>query len=200
MDADAAQLELFGTTLPQAAIRRRNPVLGNLRLRDDHVILLTIAGLLAVTVVFAMGVERGKQVARAERPLLAPATPATQMTPEKSTTQADKTVESERSLQPPASVPASPTSPPTPRSIPRKAEKTTVAATPGFAIQVVSYRKPDLARREMQRLQQRGEPAFLVMKQGFTVLCVGPFPSRENARTKLSHLKKQYGDCFIRSL
>ena len=188
------QLELFATALPHASIRRGALPIGSLHIRADHAMLLTIAGLIAVTVVFAAGVERGKQVARAERPLLNSKTSSTQLTPSRAPTPSHGA--SERPASSGAVSPATPS----PKSTPRKAGKTTVAGGPGYAIQVVSYRKPDLARRELQRLQQRGEPAFLVMKQGLTVLCVGPFFSKATASTKLTGLKRQYEDCFIRSL
>jgi len=65
---------------------------------------------------------------------------------------------------------------------------------------VVSYNRPKLAQQELQRLKERGEPAFLMTTQGRTVLFIGPFPTKEKASARLSSLKRHYQDCFIRSL
>ena len=72
--------------------------------------------------------------------------------------------------------------------------------SPQFAIQVVSYRQPELAQKELQRLQQRGEHAFMLLKQGTAALLVGPFSTKETASVKLTGLRSLYHDCFVRNL
>jgi cell division septation protein DedD len=57
-----------------------------------------------------------------------------------------------------------------------------------------------LARRELQRLQERGERAFLVNRGQYTMVYVGPFGSRDNAREKLPQLRSRYQDCFVKTL
>jgi cell division septation protein DedD len=69
-----------------------------------------------------------------------------------------------------------------------------------YAVQVVTYAKTQFAQAELKRLQQKGEAAFLVMRQGHTVLYVGPFPSHEDARAKVTTLKTRYRDCFVKTL
>jgi cell division septation protein DedD len=69
-----------------------------------------------------------------------------------------------------------------------------------FAVQVVSYSQAKFAQQELQQLQRQGEKAFLLKRQGKTTLLVGPFPTKENAASKLSGLRPRYRDCFIRTL
>ena len=69
-----------------------------------------------------------------------------------------------------------------------------------YAVQVVSYRQPQLAKRELNRLQGLGERAFLMLRGGYAVLYVGPFPSKEHALEKLVGLKTRYQGCFLKVL
>ena len=102
--------------------------------------------------------------------------------------------------------PSAKTTKPSPAAAPAPSKPATqrkLAASSGasrYAIQVVSYRQPLLAKRELDRLQAKGERAFLVSRKGFTVLCVGPFPSKHNAKEKLVQLKDRYQGCFLKTL
>ncbi len=212
MDADP-QLQLFDMP-PQASAPRQPAPIGLLQLRYDHAVLLTIAGLIGVSVVFAFGVERGKQLAKAERPPMLPSSLAsgleaprqgveTLISPQAPMTDRVMGNSESKSLRTPNSdiAPANTGSEaPVTKPVTPKAPKA-VAARSGFAIQIVTYSKPKLAQRELERLKGQGESAFLmVRKDKHVTLCVGPFPSRENAAAKLADLKQQYQDCFLRSL
>lgn len=188
----ASQLELF--EMPQQAPqpRRALALIRDLHVRPDHAVLLMIIGLIGVSVVFATGVERGKQLARTER-LLQPS-------------QATLSAEAKAPSQVPAGASAGGTERPSVPSLktapdqgPSKPGKTVVNKS-RFAVQVVSYSQPQLAQRELQRLQQRGEQAFLVNREGRTALLVGPFPTKDRASAKLANLRRYYQDCFIRRL
>ena len=52
----------------------------------------------------------------------------------------------------------------------------------------------------MDRLRATGEKAFLVMREGRTMVYVGPFPSKMNASEKVVSLRPRYQDCFVRPL
>ena len=183
------QLELFDLSV-EPGRRPRRESLGRLliHLRYDQAVLAGIIGLLGLTVVFASGVERGKQLARTERTLLreradSPAGPSTVRTSAPAvTTPALK----------PLTPPASPKAPAKPVTAP--------AGKRRYAVQVVTYSRPQLAKQELQRLQANGEAAFLVMRHGRTSVYVGPFPSRERATEKVAGLKMRYQDCFVKTL
>ena len=191
------QLELFDLAQPSGPPRRQE-TLGRvvLQLRHDQLIVVGMLGLLGLTVIFAVGVERGKQLARAERsqierrqsaaaPLPAPQNP----------------LAAGRQVEPSVGV--------TPLSTPAVDETSTPALTPKakppvnrsrYAVQVVTYNRSQLAKLELQRLRARGEPAFLVSREGRTSLYVGPFPSKANASKKVAMLKPRYQDCFVKGL
>ena len=190
------QLELFELTHKTKPSTRNVGSLERVQLRPDQAVLLTMVGLIGVAVVFALGIERGKQLVRSERLLEIPkATPS-------GVTSGSQTP-SPRAETPSATPQDAPTSPSDRKAAPQQTPKgpsKTVASRLRFAIQVVSYSQPKLAQQELQRLKARGEPAFLMMKQGRAVLFVGPFPTKANASARLSSLKRRYQDCFVRSL
>ena len=184
------QLYLFDVPATPAAQRERLR-LGALSLRPDHVLLSLMFGLIGLSVIFALGVDRGRRVAQAERPLLPPREPDVKTSPNPSL--------GPRPRDPSPRIPSASEGVAPKKPGPKAAVK--VANDPSqFAIQVVSYNQPTLAQQELQRLQQRGERAFLVKRQGRTVLYVGPFPSKDHAATKLTALRRHYRDCFVKSL
>ncbi len=194
------QLELFDLAHGPAPRPYREAV-GRVQwhLRYDQLILAAIAGVMGLTVVFASGVERGKQLARTERPML----PREEATSAPSA--APGAVASPAVIpQPISSTPsakAQKKSPPMPASSPKGTTPSKVAAGKSrYAIQVVTFSRPLLAKKELERLQARGERAFLVMRDGRTSVYVGPFPSKINASEKLTVLKPLYQDCFMRLL
>ena len=209
------QLELFELTR-QSAPRPHREVLGRflLQLRYDQLLLAAMAGIIGLTVVFATGVERGKQLARAERAMLArqQPLPADHPAPAPAVAAAER---DERSVpQASAGAPAPVMSPPflaapaapgatTTSPLPAQ-KKEPVKAKAGksrYAVQVVTYSRPQLAKRAMDRLRAKGERAFLVIRDGGrTVVYIGPFPSRDHAVEKVSALKTQFHDCFVKTL
>jgi cell division septation protein DedD len=90
---------------------------------------------------------------------------------------------------------------------PRKLAATPPAATrqaqegkSRYAVQVVTYSRPQSAKQELERLKARGERAFLVIREGRTIVYVGPFLSKVNASDKVAVLKAHYHDCFVKTL
>lgn len=185
------QLELFDLS-GQPTTKPRHTTLGRLvlQIRQDQLMVAGIASLVGLTIVFALGVERGKQLVRSERVLL-----ARQQTPQPQAVVPTPSVA--KTTKPSVAAPTAPVKPKTPVKL-----ATPPAATSGsrYAIQVVTYRQPQLAKRELERLQAKGERAFLMNRQGLTALCVGPFPSKDNAKEKLVQLKDRYQGCFLKTL
>ena len=190
-----SQLELFDVA-NVAAPRPRREAVGRLllHLRYDQVILVSVAGLIMGTVVFACGIERGKRLARAERPLLPASAPVVAESPKSA-----QPAPTESSAKAKPKTDLAPSSPK--MKIPtRVASATASASASRFAVQLASYHQPQMARRELARLQAHGERAFLVIREGRTVVYAGPFPSKGHASAKVADLKIRYQDCFIRSL
>jgi len=218
-----SQLELFEGGAPSARPPHRE-TLGRflVQARYDQLVLVGIAGLIGVTVVFASGVERGKQLARTERALL---------TREPRTTASPRSNEFERGShtglpvvrgEPPTASATSiiRTEPSVASQVVPKGGESAGGAVPSltplapkgkppskpalarsrYAVQVVTYSRPLLAKQELQRLQSNGESAFLVIRDGRTSVYVGPFPTKGNAQEKVARLKARYQDCFVKSL
>ena len=203
------QLELFDLS-GQPVARVRHEALGRLvfQLRYDQLVLTCMALLMGLTVVFACGVERGKRLVRLEvpsttfahEPAAMPSIPATRIKEESSSERVDRV----------PLAPATPVEPPRttpPATAPQAKPKSRIAAAPTegstkgrYAIQVVTYTRAQSAKREMDRFIARGERAFLVMRQGRTMVYVGPFPSSTRASEKLTTLKTRYQDCFVKIL
>jgi cell division protein FtsN len=186
--------------------------------RHDQLVLTGIAGLVAVAVIFASGVERGKQLARSERSLLVRQQPsaaendsrqATDTKPAE-TEKRPAATKSERSPAPaPAKLPGKasvrvaseqPSAAVLVVAQPKKATAVKPAGSSRYAVQVATYKQPQLAKRELARLQAKGERAFLIMRNGSVVVYAGPFPSKDNAKEKVTALKTRYQDCFIKTL
>ena len=194
------QLELFDLT-HQSSPQPRRDMLGrlSLHLRHDQLVLAGIAGLIASTVVFACGVERGKQLVRAERAVLAKQQP--------------ETAPSTSSVKSPGAVlpgtrPAVSETTSQPRETREPGPLTPKGKQPGkpavaksrYAVQVVTFSQPHLAKAEIGRLKANGESAFFVMREGRISVYVGPFPSKTNAAQKVTMLRSRYRDCFVRTL
>ena len=178
------QLELFHIEEQAARLSRREPVgQFDVQVRHDHLMLVGISCIIGLTVVFACGVERGKQLVRAEQSLLVRQAPAPSHV---STAQ-------QTGGSPAAQRSSSPT-PLTGKPAPALTGKSR------YAVQVVTFTRVQLARQELQRLQARGERAFLMKREGRMVVYVGPFPSHTHANQKLTMLKTRYQDCFVKTL
>jgi hypothetical protein len=177
------QLELFVLPDDQTKNRGRLSAIGFVRIRQDHAVLFVIGGLIGISVVFAFGVERGKLLSKAEQALLLPSLKApintSPVEPSISLASAEATTAQAQQTSP---------------------AKKAVPKPPQFAIQVVSYRQAQLAQKELDRLKRRGEPAFVLQRQGKAALLVGPFATKQTASEKLVSLRALYHDCFLKNL
>ncbi len=69
-----------------------------------------------------------------------------------------------------------------------------------YTIQVASFTNSSAAKKEAERLRKNGHTPVIQSKGKYTVVFIGSFTTKENAKTELSKLQKQYTDCFIRRL
>jgi septal ring-binding cell division protein DamX len=156
-------------------------------------------------------VERGKQLARSERSLLVRQQPAAE-TPTRQT-EIEKRPAPAKVDRPQAPAPAKlpgkastrvassePAATALTTAQPKKAPEAKSSGTSRYAVQLATYSQPRLAKRELERLQAKGERAFLVMRNSHIVVYAGPFPSKDNAKEKVTSLKGRYQDCFVKTL
>lgn len=201
LDSQERQLELFDSArAPSEQSRLREEGIVRLRLRYDQCILVSIAVFMGLSVVFAFGVERGKRLARSERPLVLPSSVLAKATEEKSGSteklrdsknQTSSQVEKPKKIRPLHKQKVEPNI---------QEERSVAQGKQRYAIQVITYSKTQRAVNELKRLRESGESAFLVKRSGMTMVYVGPFPSKDNAKEKLVSLKRSYQDCFVRNL
>ena len=210
------QLELFEFS-GASGVRpvRTFPGRVSFQLRYDQAILTGIAGIVALTAIFACGVERGKELVRGEHLGLArqqeAAVPSTSSAPSAGNQRPSPAVSSTVMSKPPIEKKMAPSGEGIHPKRPQKLADTAPPSAPvvqsaekiarsRYAVQVVTLTRPQVAKRVMDRLQARGERAFLVMRNGRTMVYVGPFPTKGNASEKLADLKTLYQDCFVRTL
>ncbi len=198
------QLELFDLANQPAAKMRRESV-GRMAvyLRYDQAILLGIAALLGITVIFAFGVERGKQLVRSDALRVARQSQAPPVAVVSSEAKTARPVASaEPVVKKSEAAPARKMLPSAPAMAPQtvKSKVRVASGASRYAVQVATYSRPQLAKVELQRLHSRGESAFIMIRQGHTIVYAGPFPSRDNASEKLVGMKSLYQDCFIKTL
>jgi cell division septation protein DedD len=187
------QLEFFDVTR-QPAPRPHRESLGRvwLQLRYDQLLLGTMAGVIGLTIVFACGVERGKQLVRASaKPKVIVVEAPEQPAPQAAITAPPATEVPVPSFTPALKPAATPV-----KKEPAKAK----TGRSRYAVQVSTFSKPQMAKQEMDRLRANGEPAFLVIREGRTMVYVGPFPSKDNAAAKSTNLRSKYSDCFVKTL
>ena len=166
-----------------------------LRLRvayEDAV--FTVLGLVLVVLAgFCLGVERGKRLGpQPEVMSMAGVATAQNLSVAGPSNAAAPAV--------PAAVPARKTIPVIPAAVspvpaPAVAEPPTGG---GFAIQLATYMGPQAAQEEVRRLAKKGVQAQ-VLKQGkYLELRAGGYRSKQEAKSALSGLRKQYPDAFLK--
>jgi len=174
MESGSQQLELFSGTrnVPEASSGRRDSFFGHIR-NYEKMILVAIGAIIIAVAAFALGVEKGKRLAMPQQQQ-----PVVSRLPVASVPQ-----QAQAAIQP-------------------KAVSSTVAAVPqqGYTIQLASFKNSGLARKEAEALKKRGFTPFIALKGNYSILCVGNFNSKENAKPLLSEIKKIYPDSFIRRL
>ena len=70
-----------------------------------------------------------------------------------------------------------------------------------FTIQVASFKLEKYANQEADRLRKSGHSDTFVMPKGdYSIVCVGKFMQRDEAKKFSSKLRKRYNDCLVRRL
>jgi len=169
----------------------------------EHFVVLAVVIIISMVTAFSIGVERGKravvsQANQRSRPVQTTIDrQAERIAPEGISEQAPD------SLAPPAVVVAAP--------VVQAARQDDALAIPlktgvekdsekQYTVQVASFKKEQHARQEAEGLEASGYEIFVLPKGKYSIVCVGKFARKDQAREISNRLKKKYKDCLIRSL
>jgi len=67
-----------------------------------------------------------------------------------------------------------------------------------FTIQVASFKTKDKAQKEASNLKEKGYEIFVLSKGNHSIVCVGKFAQRMEAKKFSAKLKNRYTDCLVR--
>jgi len=149
----------------------------NISVSYEVLIIVLIGAVLAVSVVFSLGVERGRNLSGKDIAIEEIETPAT--------------VE-------PVSVQVAEAPEPATQAAPVNVEPPKPAAQKPYTIQVASNKAKDMADKELSRLRSAGYSAEVIKKGNYFILCVGSFESKDSAKKVLSEMQKKYKGCYTR--
>ena len=69
-----------------------------------------------------------------------------------------------------------------------------------YTIQVASYKDVKYAEKEAVGLKKKGYETLIMAKGDYSILCVGKFPSKDEASSFARRLKSQYKDYVVRRM
>ncbi len=142
----------------------------------EQLIFAGILLILALCLIFFLGVIRGKSLLVSPLKATAPA-PVSHML-----------------AMPQYRPPASKTIAPTPQSKPA----VSTAVEKPYMIQLVTYKRRDLAENDVLVFRRRGVDAVVVPSGDYYQVCVGRYASKEEAKKDLKFFSAKYKDCFLR--
>ena len=167
---------------------RSEPASINVIFSHQSVIVIFICVIMSLIASFALGVEKGKLIARNSVAVEKAAEPTAVVTAVL-TTEKIQTAENVKPL-----VPAQPIQPIV------VARETVKTPTGGFTIQVASVTAETSAKGLADSLIKKGVAAFTKQSGKYTIVLAGNFAKKEDAQVRLRELKKTYADCFIRKI
>ncbi|MCQ9205550.1 MAG: SPOR domain-containing protein [Omnitrophica bacterium] len=178
------QLYLFGFNKDSAENRRKHKVIFHF----DTLVLSSVVIILLLTLVFSLGVERGKRIVLAGLREVKKSPAKALDLPEKESQ--EKIKESEKnSIQFQADV-----------GNDRIIEETDEKKQEKYHIQVASFRQENTAQRAAKILKEKGYSAVVLKKGAYAVIYVGSFDNKEEAKDNLEALREKYKDCILRRL
>ena len=145
----------------------------------DTLILLGVIVILLFTILFSLGVERGKKIALRlknkgenieEQNQAVNSTTAKNEVLKQDNLAPQKTVDKEKEIE-------------------RE-----------YHVQVASFHKEKSARKEAQSLKDNGYPVAIMKKGDYVVIYVGGFRDKREAKNNIKDLQKKYKDCFLKIL
>lgn len=203
-----SQFELFpGTTGEPIENTAPRFIFSRVVLTFENLVVIFVFMIVSLVVAFSMGVERGRVKARLARPVAQLANPGVVQT----SVMPDPQISVPVSARP---VVVSNVAVRTAAGVSRQVLQPVAVVEPvmarptgrekgvdkGYTVQVASYKKEAVARKEAGDLKRQGLESFVAVKGNYSIVCVGKFSSEDQAKQMLAKLKKRYKDSMIRSL
>lgn len=148
-----------------------------LKVSYEKIVLASIVFVLILTLVFSLGVERGKTLRRpkAEEGKIS----VVEVFQKKESRRRKENVNSE----------------------PIGKTKETDLKSKFYTIQIVAYKNLSRALKERKKIEKRGLQTFVLKgKKSWISVCVGSFSDISLAKKQLLVLRKTYSDCFIKEI
>ncbi len=211
-----SQFELFPGGVPGVVDRKATSrfSIPSLTLTLENMVVTGVVFLVALVVVFSLGVERGKRLAaRAGTPVAVQQ--GMETIDSNTVVTSEPLVVARAEFTAPAAALTSISHNPVPQpqvmdkalepistkeAAPEKSVDKTASLDKILTIQVASFLQQDRADREANTLKGQGKEAFVTMKGKHYIVCVGRFKERPKASVMWNQLRKKYKDCLIRSL
>lgn len=184
-----SQFELFSSSSDDSTGKKKSPyLLANLVLSFENIIILAIVTFMGLVLSFSFGVERGKRVSKVNEldtnkaavdsninaSFLSSAIESENVNidlPEGSIDKNDVILKNDGKI-----------------------------SENVYTVQVASFKKEKYAQLEAVKLQKKGFDIFVISKGDYSVVCVGKFLDKDNAKMLLQKLRKLYKDCLVRRL
>lgn len=176
----------------------------------EQILFAAIVAILVLCAVYFLGILRGKSLAG--RPAAARAVDALRTPLQAPAAPRPVLPRPAVSSLPPAArnAPAAP-APPVPverraipaTNVPAPAAQAPAAPAAGkrlYTIQIVTHKKRSFAETELAAIGKAGFTGKIVESDGYFIVCVGQYASKDDAKKDLSFLKTKYADCFLRRL
>ena len=145
----------------------------------ENMVVGVIVAIMCIIVAFALGTERGKRLAERDS--------------KKSVMK--KTVTESPKVDKVAAIPA-----PVPLNEVEKVlpeEKIQSAELP-YTIQLIAYKKEEIAQKEKNKLLNKDVNAFIIPSGSWYQVCAGSFGTVDEAKKAMASFKNDYKGCFIR--
>jgi hypothetical protein len=156
----------------------------------EQIVLASILFVLAGCLIFFIGVLRGKSLKPSTAPL--PAARVVASKPQQ------RLVSNPGNLSAKTSVSTASSPVVTTKSAPAIAEPQSNPPKKPYTIQLVTYKKQDLAEQEASALRKNGFYAIIIPSGDYYQVCVGQYGSKEEAQKDLALFGRKYKDCFLR--
>jgi hypothetical protein len=197
----------------------------SLTLSLEKTVFISIAVVMAMVVVYAVGIERGKTVER-ESPQMTitktiksvtvggpkpvhvvPSTPKMASVVEKKVQVVEKKIQVPVQVPAPvaqtvqaAVVPAQPQ-----QALPVKAETVSIQALPlsaqpkPYTIVGATFTRKDWADKEIEKLKKSGQEAAVYQSANYFLVCIGSYQTKDEAKAALTKIRNAYKDAYLRS-